>query len=207
MAQIWDTETSTWKHRNQARAMFMQKVLEYKGEFLEIGPGYGRVMVEVQKQASITGLEMDLELIEKLSSRNLKVVQGIAEKMPFADASFDVVISEEVLEHIKNQKQVIKEIYRVLKPGGIVILTTPNKWIYRTLMFVNNIVKWNFQAPIYKNPTPGHVAEITGVKLKRLFKQQFELIEFVPMNSYLSQRFLNKFSCLAINNMIVCKKK
>jgi len=207
MAQIWDTEKSTWKHRNYARELFLERALRFKGNFLEIGPGYGRVMLEIQKFSAITGLEIDEDLLAILRKRNLNVIQGQAENMPFKNESFDVVISEEVLEHIVNQKQFIDEISRVLKPGGVAIITTPHKWVYRGLMFINNIVKWNFPAPIYKNPTPGHVAEITGIKLRRLFKNQFNIVEFIPINAYVPQKVLNFIPFLAINNMIICRKK
>jgi ubiquinone/menaquinone biosynthesis C-methylase UbiE len=62
---------------------------------------------------------------------NSKRVVGSILEMPFPDAHFDIVVSSEVIEHTPNPEQAIKEIYRVLKPGGVMVLSTPNRfWIF-----------------------------------------------------------------------------
>jgi ubiquinone/menaquinone biosynthesis C-methylase UbiE len=207
MAQIWESETSNWKHRNEARQAFILKAKSYSGNFLEIGPGYGRVMKEIAQNNPIIGLEMDDELVELLKKRQFEVYKGVAESMPFEDNSFDVVLCEEVIEHIKMQSTVINEVYRVLKSNGVAIFTTPNKYIYRTLMLLNNLRRFDFTIPIYKNPTPGHVSELTGKELKNLFKKKFDIIDFKPLNSYLQKAILHKVPFLSINNLIVVRKR
>ncbi len=206
MAQIWESETSNWKHRNEARKAFILKAKSYSGSFLEIGPGYGRVMLEIMQHDSIIGLEMDDKLVELLKNRQLEVVKGIAEAIPFENDSFDVVLCEEVIEHIQMQSRVINEVHRVLKSHGVAIFTTPNKYLYRTIMFVNNLRRLDFKIPIYKNPTPGHISELTGRELKNLFKEKFDIIDFIPLNSYLPETILRKAPFLAINNLIVARK-
>lgn len=54
----------------------------------------------------------------------VKIVSDV-HKLPFKDASVDVVVAESLLEHVKNPEAVVKEIYRVLKPGGTIYITTP----------------------------------------------------------------------------------
>jgi len=54
---------------------------------------------------------------------------GIGENIPVVDCSFDVVLSTQVLEHVSNPQQVVKEIFRVLAPGGMVILSTHGVWV------------------------------------------------------------------------------
>jgi SAM-dependent methyltransferase len=53
--------------------------------------------------------------------------------MPFSDSTFNLVVSEYVWEHIENPDGAFREISRVLKPGGILIVLTPNKWSYKGL--------------------------------------------------------------------------
>lgn len=53
--------------------------------------------------------------------------------MPFSDSTFDLVVSEYVWEHIENPDSVFREISRVLKPGGMLIVLTPTKWSYKGL--------------------------------------------------------------------------
>lgn len=56
--------------------------------------------------------------------------QGFGESIPYADASFDVVVSDNVLEHLDNPLEVFREVHRVLRPGGIFLAKTPNRWHY-----------------------------------------------------------------------------
>jgi len=59
---------------------------------------------------------------EKLGS-SVKVVQGDAEALPYVDASFDRVLASSLLSHVKNPEQVVKELARVMKPGGRAVIS------------------------------------------------------------------------------------
>ena len=99
------------------------------GSVLEIGPGPGYVGLEWLKaapQASLTGLEISPAMI-RVAQKNAKdygfgnralYVEGNCLAMPFAEASFDGVISSSSLHEWESPKKVLSEIYRVLKPGG-----------------------------------------------------------------------------------------
>ncbi len=60
-----------------------------------------------------------------LELKNVEIVGCSAEKLPFHDASFDVVFSDYSLEHIPNKRECIRESYRVLKPGGKLVAAVP----------------------------------------------------------------------------------
>ncbi len=204
--QIWKTEVSEWKHRNHQRELFLSEVLNLQGDVLEIGPGYGRVLDKAKNKMNIIGLELSENLTNILKSKGLKVIQGNALEMPFKDSSFDAVVCEEVIEHVKEQDVFLKEIFRVVKREGLVIIVTPNKWIYRALMYISNIKNGVFKLELLKNPTPGHVSELTSSGLKKLISQSFSIIKFLPINAYIKQSFLNKACFLSINNMVVARK-
>ena len=56
--------------------------------------------------------------------------EGVGESIPYPDASFDVVVSDNVFEHLDNPLAVFREVHRVLRPGGLLLAKTPNRWHY-----------------------------------------------------------------------------
>ena len=103
------------------------------GNILEIGPGPGYVGLELLKKApdaALTGCEISPEMI-KMAQKNAKeygfaqrtrYVEGNGMHMPFADASFDGVFSNGSLHEWEDPVSVFNEIYRVLKPNGVVCI-------------------------------------------------------------------------------------
>jgi ubiquinone/menaquinone biosynthesis C-methylase UbiE len=98
-------------------------------EMLEVGPGPGAATEWLrQKVRSLTALELDSDAVLSLSDRysgtNVRVVAGDAARMTFADASFDSVGSFTMLHHVPTarlQDRVLSEMFRVLRPGGVLI--------------------------------------------------------------------------------------
>ncbi|MBT8228697.1 MAG: methyltransferase domain-containing protein, partial [Bacteroidia bacterium] len=57
--------------------------------------------------------------------------------LPFEEGTFDIVVSSEVIEHVPDPLKAITEMHRVLKPGGILVLTTPNRFWYWSVVMAN----------------------------------------------------------------------
>lgn len=94
---------------------------------LDLGCGIGSYTEELAQRAQwICGLDV-LESSLRAFREPIPRVQGIGENLPFATASFDAVTMIEVLEHTVSDAQVLRECFRVLKPGGHLILFVPNK--------------------------------------------------------------------------------
>ncbi|WP_339877121.1 class I SAM-dependent methyltransferase [uncultured Algoriphagus sp.] len=100
------------------------------GKLLEVGCGEGRGVETLLPYAdSYLGLDKIREVIDELKVKFPKVEFQQAVIPPFtgiADNSFDTVVSFQVIEHIPNDKLFLEEIYRVLKPGGKAVISTPN---------------------------------------------------------------------------------
>ena len=75
----------------------------------------------------ITGLDIEFPRLQEAQSQTDKVINARGEALPFPDAYFDLVLSHEVLEHVDDDRQVIRETVRSLKPGGRLILFCPNR--------------------------------------------------------------------------------
>ena len=98
------------------------------------GEGYGSAVL-AREAASVTGVDISAEAIaharsEYASLRRLGFVEGSCTRLPLADASVDVAVSFETVEHIAEQDQFLDELARVLTADGVLILSSPNKLEY-----------------------------------------------------------------------------
>jgi len=101
---------------------------------LACGEGYGSALLARHAEA-VTGVDVSQQAIEHAKRvyaqlRNATFAVGSATKIPAADASFDVAISFETLEHIHQQEEFLAELDRVLRPGGVLLISCPNKAEY-----------------------------------------------------------------------------
>ncbi len=103
---------------------------------LDIGCGSSRI---IQDLPAAIGMDILLPKLRFLRDRHGSLVQGSTFALPFASAAFDCVISSQVIEHIPDCRIVLDEMARVLRPGGTLILGTPDygrrlwwvlEWVY-----------------------------------------------------------------------------
>lgn len=96
---------------------------------LDVGCGTGWFSQRaVARGAHVVALDIGLRLLEKTREKcNVTLIGGDACRLPFVDASVDVVLSSECVEHTRDPLAAVDEMCRVLKPGGILVLTVPNR--------------------------------------------------------------------------------
>ena len=97
----------------------------------EIGCGSGRFLRILRKASPsnwrVMGADLDPRAIAMAQDlKGIKAHLGTFETLGLPDNAFDMVISQQVIEHVPNPDMVIREAYRCLKPGGILVLETPN---------------------------------------------------------------------------------
>lgn len=102
-----------------------------KGDVLEVGCGEGRgielVLPKVRSYSAIDKIDAVVKSLRtKFPSADFHT-GNIPPLAPFADKSFDFVLCFQVIEHIRDDHALLKEIHRVLRPGGILLMTTPNR--------------------------------------------------------------------------------
>lgn len=143
--------------------VFQRSILAYHeaagriaGDVLEIGTGsgYGIELIAPRAKRFITVDKFMAERDEALPD-NVEFRQATVPPLPFESESFDYVISFQVIEHIKQDLEFVREINRVLRPGGKVIITTPN-------------------APMSLTRNPWHIREYKPEELHNLFEVHFQ---------------------------------
>lgn len=92
---------------------------------LDVGAGAGNMMHQLGQYGDIIGLEYNPKPIPVAHERGFDVRQGSATDMPFDDASFDIVALLDTVEHIADETKVLQECWRVIKPGGTMVVTVP----------------------------------------------------------------------------------
>ncbi|NIF76627.1 glycosyltransferase [Paraburkholderia sp. Cy-641] len=98
------------------------------------GEGYGSAIL-ARTANKVTGVDLSQEATAHATAQyaaveNLSFLNGSACVLPLHDASFDAVVSFETIEHLMEQEEMLAEIRRVLRPGGFLILSSPNKKVY-----------------------------------------------------------------------------
>lgn len=129
---------------------------------LDVGCGSGLNAAQIKaKGYNVYGVDLSPVAIEKFNQNGFNgTVADLGNKLPFEDNYFDIVFASEVIEHLVDTKFFLDELYRVLKPGGRIFLSTPNSafWAFRLLTIIG------------KTPTdfqhPGHLRFFTPSSLR-----------------------------------------
>lgn len=98
---------------------------------LEVGVGGGHVLAKFPGMQR-TGIDLSPTMLQRARRRlgdDVELLQGSADQLPFEDATFDVVLCTEVLEHVVEPARVVRELMRVAAPGARVVVSIPNEAI------------------------------------------------------------------------------
>lgn len=128
------------------------------------GVGYGSEILRQAGAMKVVGVDLALEAISPNGHQRLALYANAdACRLPFADGSFDVVVSFETIEHVAKPERLLQEIVRVLKPGGVGICSSPNR---------------DFQ-PFAgeKVDNPFHLSEMSFAEFDQLFTKYFSVTE------------------------------
>lgn len=94
------------------------------------GSGYGADLLATEGGHHVTGFDLSLEAVSFATRRApaARFARGTCAALPFRDGSFDLVVNVDNIEHVEDAAAAVAEMRRVLRPGGLYAVTTPNTW-------------------------------------------------------------------------------
>src|SRR5690348_13383378 len=100
---------------------------QLNGNCLDIGSGGGQLLRLVAARYGLTPFACDfIEGLNQTPGQKVELVDLNRDNLPYPDDHFGLVTCVETIEHLENFRALIREIYRVLKPGGLAVISTPN---------------------------------------------------------------------------------
>lgn len=146
--------------------VFQRSILAYheaasivSGDVLEIGTGMGYgIEVVAPAAARFITVDKSVPVLPTPLPDNAEFRRMSVPPIDFHDGSFDCVISFQVIEHIRRDEEFVREVSRVLRKGGVFVVSTPN-------------------APMSLTRNPWHVREYTATQLTRLLRGSFSEVE------------------------------
>ena len=154
------------------------------------GVGYGSAFL-AETARRVVGVDVDAEAIayarERYGAANVEFVQADVEALPFDGASFDVACAFEAIEHVPEPQRLVSELRRVIRAGGVCVLSTPR--VERTSTGSAN---------------PFHTVELAPADLERLLRAQFEDVELYGQRRLQTRRhrLLQRLDPLALRGRL-----
>jgi len=151
---------------------------------LDAGCGSGYGTAELANAATVVAMDISADAMAHARSAfarpGVYFLRGACESLPFADGSFDLLVAFEVIEHLKGWREMLTEARRVLRPSGVLLVSTPNK-------------AWYTESRAAAGPNPYHVREFEYGEFEAALEATFphvhlwsqnhsESIAFVPVS-------------------------
>jgi len=162
-------DVPTFQH-HLARYEFLLPMIQKSDEILETGcgAGYGSRMLS-ERARSVVAIDYSPAALDYARSRygapNLKYLLMNCHRLGFAAGSFDLVVSFEVFEHLEEPQDYLSECRRVLRPGGRLVVSTPNR------------SSWDIHMRSIRKAYDYHVNMVDLKQLRRLLKSCFSRVE------------------------------
>ena len=169
-----------WRAGQQRRLEMILRAAgdQISGRVLENGCGVGMYVEKLSPHAgTVIGLEYDWERTREARLRSAHILNAAAEGLPFPAATFDLILSHEVIEHVTDDCQAVTEMIRTLKSGGRLVLFCPNRGYpfethgiyWRGKYRFGNILLVNYLPRRWRDHFAPHVRAYTARGLERLF--------------------------------------
>lgn len=167
-----------WRAGQERRLAMIDQWVDLSGRILDNGCGLGTWLQAFGDYSQHRfGLEIEPDRAQQALSRAEGIVQGVGEKLPFASNTFDIVFSNEVIEHVVDDRQAVIEMVRVARRGGMILIFCPNRWYpveqhgiyWRGHYKFGNIPLVNYLPNRIRHRLAPHVRTYSAADLQRLY--------------------------------------
>lgn len=169
-----------WRAGQQRR---LEMIARFAGErihgnVLENGCGVGMYVEKLSALgADMTGLEYDFDRAREARVNSKKIINAAGEFLPLLPLTFDLILSHEVIEHVQDDRAAIREMIRVLKVGGRVVIFCPNRGypvethgiFWKGKYYFGNKPFVNYLPRVWRDKLAPHVRIYTRRDLQKLF--------------------------------------
>ena len=169
-----------WRAGQIRRLAMIQSAMpaDRKPRVLVNGCGVGTYLLHLTDLSDLAvGLDIDFERTVDSRQKSDAVVNAAGEKLPFANDQYDLILSNEVIEHVQDDRLAVQEMVRCLKPGGRIVLFCPNRGYpfethglyWKGKYHFGNKLFVNYLPNIWRNKLAPHVRVYTRRDLEKLF--------------------------------------
>ncbi len=168
-----------WRTGQERRLQLVRRYVQLEDRcVLDVGCGLGLYTWALGRfTPHVFGVEIEPERAVQAQKRAAGVAVAPGEYLPFASDSFDVVFSHEVIEHVNDDVLTAREMVRITRPGGRVVVFCPNRWwpfethghFWRGRYYFGNTPLINYLPDRWRNKLAPHVRVYTGRRLRALF--------------------------------------
>jgi 2-polyprenyl-3-methyl-5-hydroxy-6-metoxy-1,4-benzoquinol methylase len=157
---------------NAIYAIFLEILedLKLKGDLLDFGAGAGnltRLISELDRFESITSADIMQQPVHL--DKSIKwISEDLNNQLNIADETYDVIVSPEVIEHLENPRAIIREWFRLLRPNGTLIFSTPNNESLRSLLSL--ILQGHFVSFV-DSCYPAHITALVRKDIGRILNE------------------------------------
>lgn len=202
LAALRGEPSYVWRAGQERRLQMIARWAKLDGAYvLEAGGGIGMYAAQIRQRYTphVELFDIEPERVTEAQAVTPHALVAAAESLPYASDYFDTIISNEVIEHVVDDRVAMREMVRVLKPGGRAVIFCPNRWYpfethghyWRGEYHFGNTPLINYLPDVWRNQLAPHVRAYTARGLRRL-------LEDCPVKVVVHQRIFGGYDNIIV---------